>query len=388
MQYPLRSLYFLTFFLSIQFAFTAYVNSTYLANFISIKSVGLIFTLSALIAIIGLFFIPKILSKYCNHKILFSLVSISLVSLFGLFSSQTAPWVIFFFILYLLTNYLIVFSRDIFIESYSENKTTGKTRGLILTATNFGWIFAPLISGLVIKYFGYSQNYLLAAAFMFIGFIFILGPIRKLKDLPHRRIPLLETIKKMIINKDIKKIYLANFMLQFFYAWMVVYTPIYLNQNLGFSWDKIGIIFLIMLLPFILIEYPLGKLSDKIGEKKLLTAGFIIIGLTTSLISFLANPSLITTGIVLFMTRVGAATIEIMTESYFFRKVGALDADIISFFRNTFPLSYVIAPLLAVIFFVFFPFKYMFLALGIIMFLGLLIIRGLNNLNHESHQNS
>lgn len=378
---PLKSLYFLTFFLSIQFAFTAYVNSTYLANFVSTKSVGLIFTFSALLAIIGLFFIPKILSKYCNHKILFSLVSVSLVSLFGLFSSQTALWIIFFFVLYLLTNYLIVFSRDIFIESYSEDKTTGKTRGLILTATNLGWIFAPLVSGLIIKYFGYSQMYLLAAAFMFIGLIFILGPIRKLKDLPHRRIPLLETIKKMIANKDIKKIYLANFMLQFFYSWMVVYTPIYLNQNLGFSWDKIGIIFMVMLTPFILIEYPLGKLSDKIGEKRLLIAGFIITGLSTSLISFLTNPNLITMSIVLFMTRVGAATIEIMTESYFFRKVGALDADIISFFRNTFPLSYIIAPFLAVIFFVFFPFNYMFLALGIIMFLSILLIRSLNNLH-------
>jgi len=378
---PLKSLYFLTFFLSIQFAFTAYVNSSYLANFVSTKSVSLIFTFSALLAIIGLFFIPKILSKYCNHKILFSLVSVSLVSLFGLFSSQTALWIIFFFVLYLLTNYLIVFSRDIFIESYSEDKTTGKTRGLILTATNLGWIFAPLVSGLIIKYFGYSQMYLLAAAFMFIGLIFILGPIRKLKDLPHRRIPLLETIKKMIANKDIKKIYLANFMLQFFYSWMVVYTPIYLNQNLGFSWDKIGIIFMVMLTPFILIEYPLGKLSDKIGEKRLLIAGFIITGLSTSLISFLTNPNLITMSIVLFMTRVGAATIEIMTESYFFRKVGALDADIISFFRNTFPLSYIIAPFLAVIFFVFFPFNYMFLALGIIMFLSILLIRSLNNLH-------
>jgi len=379
---PLKSLYFLTFFLSIQFAFTAYVNSTYLANFVSTKSVGLIFTFSALLAIIGLFFIPKILSKYCNHKILFSLVSVSLVSLFGLFSSQTALWIIFFFVLYLLTNYLIVFSRDIFIESYSEDKTTGKTRGLILTTTNLGWIFAPLVSGLIIKYFGYSQMYLLAAAFMFIGLIFILGPIRKLKDLPHRRIPLLETIKKMIANKDIKKIYLANFMLQFFYSWMVVYTPIYLNQNLGFSWDKIGIIFMVMLTPFILIEYPLGKLSDKIGEKRLLIAGFIITGLSTSLISFLTNPNLITMSIVLFMTRVGAATIEIMTESYFFRKVGALDAEVISFFRNTFPFSYIVAPLLATIFFIFFPFKYMFLTLGIIMLLSLLIIRGLNNSNH------
>ena len=379
---PLKSIYFLTFFLSIQFAFTAYVNSTFLANFVSIKTVGLIFTLSAVLAIIGLFYIPRILAVYCNHKILFSLVSISLVSLFGLFESQTAPWVIFFFILYLLTNYLIVFSRDIFAESYTRDETTGKTRGILLTAINLGWVFAPLASGLVIKYFGYSEMYLLAAAFLFIAFIFILGPIRKLKDLSYRRIPLTETIKKMIVNKDIRKIYLANFMLQFFYAWMVIYMPIYLNQYLGFSWDKIGVIFMIMLLPFVLIEYPLGRLSDKIGERKLLIGGFLVTGIATVLISFIGNPTLAVIAAILFMTRVGAATIEIMTESYFFRKVGALDSDIISFFRNTFPLSYVIAPLLATVFFILFPFKYIFFALGIIMLLSILLIRGLNNSNH------
>jgi len=381
---PLKSIYFLTFFLSIQFAFTAYVNSTFLANFISIKTVGLIFTLSAVLAIIGLFYIPRILAVYCNHKILFSLVSISLVSLFGLFESQTAPWVIFFFILYLLTNYLIVFSRDIFAESYTRDETTGKTRGILLTAINLGWVFAPLASGLVIKYFGYSEMYLLAAAFLFIAFIFILGPIRKLKDLSYRRIPLTETIKKMIVNKDIRKIYLANFMLQFFYAWMVIYMPIYLNQYLGFSWDKIGVIFMIMLLPFVLIEYPLGRLSDKIGERKLLIGGFLVTGIATVLISFIGNPTLAVIAAILFMTRVGAATIEIMTESYFFRKVGALDSDIISFFRNTFPLSYVIAPLLATVFFILFPFKYIFLTLGIIMLLSILIIRNLNNSNHTN----
>ena len=381
---PLKSIYFLTFFLSIQFAFTAYVNSTFLANFVSIKTVGLIFTLSAVLAIIGLFYIPRILAVYCNHKILFSLVSISLVSLFGLFESQTAPWVIFFFILYLLTNYLIVFSRDIFAESYTRDETTGKTRGILLTAINLGWVFAPLSSGLVIKYFGYSEMYLLAAAFLFIAFIFILGPIRKLKDLSYRRIPLTETIKKMIVNKDIRKIYLANFMLQFFYAWMVIYMPIYLNQYLGFSWDKIGVIFMIMLLPFVLIEYPLGRLSDKIGERKLLIGGFLVTGIATVLISFIGNPTLAVIAAILFMTRVGAATIEIMTESYFFRKVGALDSDIISFFRNTFPLSYVIAPLLATVFFILFPFKYIFLTLGIIMLLSILIIRNLNNSNHTN----
>ncbi len=384
MQKPLQSLYFFTFFLSIQYAFTAYVNSTFLESFVSTKAVGLIYTLSAILGIVGLLVIPKILTKYCNHKILFSLVLISLISLFGLFASTSTALTLVFFFLYLISNYLVVFSRDIFAEGYSQNETTGKTRGLLLTTINLGWVFAPLASGIVIKYFGYSQMYLLAAIFMFIAFLYVLGPIRKLKDLEFKPVPIKQTIKRIFKNKDIRKIYLANFMLQFFYSWMVVYMPIYLNQHLGFSWDKIGIIFMIMLLPFVLIEYPLGKISDRIGEKKFLALGFIIAGLATAIVSFLSSPSLIMIGIILFITRVGAATIEVMTESYFFRHINAQDSDLIGFFRNSFPLAYVIGPLLATIFFIFFPFKYIFLALGIIMILSLLNIRGLNNSRHES----
>jgi MFS family permease len=78
--------------------------------------------------------------------------------------------------------------------------------------------------------------------------------------------------------------------------------------------------------------------------------------------------------IILFGTRAGAATIEVMSESYFFKKISEENADAIAFFRNNYPLAYVIAPLLATPILLFVPyFKYIFYILGAIVLCGLFI---------------
>ncbi|MBU1728013.1 MFS transporter, partial [Patescibacteria group bacterium] len=161
---------------------------------------------------------------------------------------------------------------------------------------------------------------------------------------------------------------------KFFYAWMVIYTPIYLHEYLGFGWEKIGIIFSIMLIPFVILDLPLGKLSDKIGEKKMLVAGFAIAALSTFAIPLIKEPKLIVWAGILFFTRVGAASIEVLSESYFFKVIREENADAISFFRNTTPVSYVIAPLLAIPILLITPsFEYLFFVLGVILIYGLLI---------------
>jgi MFS family permease len=154
---------------------------------------------------------------------------------------------------------------------------------------------------------------------------------------------------------------------------MVIYSPIYLHEYIGFGWGQIGIIFAIMLLPFVILDFPLGKLSDKIGEKKMLIIGFIIISFSTVLIPILKEPSLWIWALILFATRTGAAMIEVMNESYFFKNITERNADEISFFRNAPSVAYVIAPLVAIPVLIFIPsFEYLFYVLGAILLFGLL----------------
>jgi len=129
-----------------------------------------------------------------------------------------------------------------------------------------------------------------------------------------------------------------------------------------------------MLIPFVILDYPLGKLSDKIGEKKMLIIGFFINIIFTLLIPLISEPRVWIWAIILFGTRVGSATIEAMSEIYFFKKIDAENSEAISFFRNTYSLSFVIAPIIATpILFLIPSFKYLFFILGAIMLVGLLI---------------
>ena len=124
--------------------------------------------------------------------------------------------------------------------------------------------------------------------------------------------------------------------------------------------------FAIMLLPFPLFEIPLGKLADrKLGEKEILMTGFIVAGLSTV--------------VILFISRVGASAIEIMTESYFFKHVDGKDTDTISLFRILRPLGYIIGPLLGGVALIFINIKMIFLIPGFMLLLGVLPAFGIKD---------
>ena len=317
---------------------------------------------------------PKILTRFGNRATAIFFSFVFFASLIILSFSSSAAMAIIAFIFYFSSFNLLFFSLDIFIEDFSRNPETGGIRGTYLTMINSAWIVAQIISGSVIAKSSFGGIYLLSALFTILVSVIFIMFLRDFKDPKYKKVPILKTARLFMKNKHISKIYFINFILKFFYAWMIIYTPIYLHQYIGFSWSQIGIIFSIMLLPFIILDFPLGRLSDKIGEKKMLIIGFSIISLFTMTIPIFHQPLLPLWAGILFLTRIGAATIEVMSETYFFKSVDEEHADTISFFRNTAPLSFVIAPLFAIPVFLFVPsFEHLFFILGAIMLCGLLI---------------
>jgi len=368
----LRILYVIGFLFSAHLALTAYVNSTFLSEYLSENLVGLLFTASYIISVLSIVKIPQILNKIGSYKTVTLLTLINIGCLFGLFNLSFASLLIPVFIIYIASSNLIVFSLDIFVENFSEDKSTGRTRGLFLTIINIAWFLAPLLMGYILTQLGPEKIYIIGLLFVTPIYFIFLARFRKLKDPSYGKISIISAIKKITNNKDIRKIFKVNFLLEFFFACMVIYMPIYLNQYIGFSWNQIGIIFSIMLSPFVFLEWPLGKLADtRWGEKEILIIGFIIMGISTILIPFLKPAELILWALLLFMTRIGASSIQIMSDTYFFKKEGVGDTEVISLFRGNAMLAWVIAPLLASIFLFIFPLKYLFLALAIIVLLGI-----------------
>jgi len=152
---------------------------------------------------------------------------------------------------------------------------------------------------------------------------------------------------------------------------MLIFTPLYL-LDLGYSWHQLGVAFTIMLIPFVLIQYPMGILADKkTGEKEFLILAIFIMGISTLIFYCASSPDIVVWTLILLATRIGAALIEILRDSYFYKRIDGHDVDIIDFFRTSRQVAYITAAILSSLTLFFFPMKAIFLLVSIVVFSAL-----------------
>ncbi len=354
-------------------ALPVYVNSTFLSNFASESAIGLIYTISSIITIVGLIYFNQILRKYGNYNTAVILIILQILSLVGLTISNSLLFIAPIFIASMALTSMIILNIDVFIEHDTTSQTAGSVRGLFLTITNTAWILSPMLAGVLID--GTNQYWKIygAAILFLIPALFILhSNFRNFNDPVYADVSARATLHKIWINPNLYRVFMANIILNLFYAWMVIYTPIYLNKYVGFDWETIGFIFTIMLIPFVLLDIPLGKLADKkYGEKEMMSIGFVVMAISTGIISMVDSGSAWMWALVLFTTRIGASIIEIMIETYFFKKVGEKDTSTLSIFRSTRAMAYIITPALFSLSLLFVDYRYTFIILGVVSLYGL-----------------
>lgn len=367
--------YLLGLFFAFHVAISSYINSSFLSLHISEKHVGIFYTAYSIITFILLtFFAPVILRKVGNYFLSLILIILEISSLAGLVLFQKP----LFLVACLFVSFIVVsffyYSLDIYLEGLSSDRSTGKVRGAYLTATNLGWVFAPILAGQIIHGNNYHNIFVTALIILAPAFLILLFCLKNFKDTVYETKPVWRSLKQVFQSKNLRNIFGVNFLLHFFYSIMVIYMPLYLNKYMGIGWDKIGIIFSIMLIPFVLVQVPLGRLADKkYGEKEILIIGFILMAITASIASFVGvNASIWLWAVVLFVSRIGAASVEVMSDTYFFKKVDSLNSDTISLFRTASPIAYIIGPFFASFLLAYLnvDLKYLFTALGITMLLG------------------
>lgn len=367
----LKNIFFLGFLLSLHLAFVSYISSSFLATFSSEKNISFIYILGSLTSLFVLFFVPGILRKIGGYKFILLSSLLNAISLLLLSILKSSLGIIPIFIFYFTLNNLIVFALDELVQIFSKNSNMGRVRGLYLTVINLAWVISQSISGRTLSEFSFSTIYFIAFVIMTTFFVIAFLGLRNLNDPTYDKVLAWKSFKVFFANKNLARAYMINFLLQFFYVWMIVYTPIYLYSHLGFDWKEIGFIFMIMLLPFVLIQYPLGKHSDKIGERKMLILGFAVASFATLSLFFIRKHEVWIWVVLLFTTRIGAAIIEVMNDVYFFKHITRENDEFIAIYRNTSPVAYVLAPIIAFIIFSLTPsFKFIFLILGALMLCG------------------
>ncbi|MCA9364529.1 MAG: MFS transporter [Candidatus Moranbacteria bacterium] len=150
----------------------------------------------------------------------------------------------------------------------------------------------------------------------------------------------------------------------------IIYIPIHL-RDLGMSWGDIGLVLTVMLVPFVLLQYPVGLLADKFfGERRMLIHSILLLGVSTVCMAFVSIPSVGLWMIVLLFSRIGAAFVEILRDSYFYKQIDGRDVNVIYLFRTARPMGYIVAALLSGALLAIFPREVLFFVLGLVVFSG------------------
>ena len=362
---------FISFLFGFAEALLIYVLSDYFREALGFSNVSVFYFISYAVALVGLLNLHKLINKFGKATVFFFFFFLQICFIAFLIHVPPSLVGIILLMLYIIANYLALVMIDIILESFSEDKRSGRTRGLHLVIVNAGFILGPFLSTSLLSRFGFDGLFM-TSMIIYMG-IFIIG-LLGLRGVNHKfeqKLTVADLMKKILVSGDIMKIYAISFVLEFFYALMIVYTPLYLLDR-GLSWSQIGIVFTIMLIPFVTLEYVAGFLADKkLGEKEMIIGGLLIMGISTASIFFITSNAVWIWAAVLLATRIGAALIEVLRDSYFYKKIDGRDMDIISFFRTAVSAAYIISTAISALLLLVLPVKYTFLLVALVALLGL-----------------
>lgn len=367
-------IYTLGFLWALATALPSYMQSSFLGQFVDLKYIGLYLSSATFITMLIIFIFPKFISRFGNYRVMMTLLFIFIISIGFLIKTNNGWLVLIFFILNYLSLSLIAINLDVFLEDISDDEHTGRIRTVFLTTMNVAWVISPFLMGqLTGEDNKYWLVYLISGLTMLPAIIILFMQRKLMADhVQYQHRHFYELLAVFKYKKNLSRIFSLSFVLRLFYCIMVLYTPIYLHETFGFSWSTIGIMFTVMLLPFIILQMPAGNLADRyLGEKEILIVGIIIMMVATGSIFFISSSSPFVWTAILFMSRVGASLVESMEEVYFFKKVDKEDMDLINLFRDLRPIGWLFGSLISVLILKFLSIPYLFLFVVLVLLISL-----------------
>lgn len=182
-------------------------------------------------------------------------------------------------------------------------KQTRSGRGMALYGISVGlsMLLGFLIGGLMASFIGYKQLFLTISFALFImTLISISLPVIYEETIDKRSLQKeYNVFKEILKNSKLRMAYLSIFALFVNLGILTASYSILLN-NEGFSDAQIGIFFGIVVTVALFMHYPMGIMSDKHGDVKIIVFGLILISL--SFLIFLISSSFISVllGMIIF----------------------------------------------------------------------------------------
>ncbi len=273
-------------FFCISSAAVATVHPRYLRSFFADECfVGLIASVAYMVEILLCFPVGRLSDTIGRKRMLvISFVSTSLI-FFAFYVNEMAIALI------PLQTGLVLFALPLwitgeaFVKDISPVDRRGEFRSIFGTFSNAGFFAGVIIAGTLEMYFGLRSPYLFATFLTLasLPIVFCLEETVNEED-RERRVRKTED-KNASDQKELGFLFFCTFSLYFWYAAKWVFGPLFL-ENLGYRHFHIALWFAVSLIPFIIIQIPLGKVSDRVGKTSFVGIGMFISAVSTIPLSF------------------------------------------------------------------------------------------------------
>ncbi|MCR4417734.1 MAG: MFS transporter [Ignavibacteria bacterium] len=160
--------------------------------------------------------------------------------------------------------------RDALIADVSSDQTRGKNFGILRSMDNLGAVVGIILCMILFPVLGYKYLFLLAAIPSLIGVIIILIFLKEEKF----QSKVFKGYSLKYLDKNLKILFWISAIFSlgsFSYSFLLVFA----NKN-GFPIYSLPILYLIFTFFASMFSFYFGKLSDKIGRKKVLMFAFIL----------------------------------------------------------------------------------------------------------------
>lgn len=369
-----KILYVAYFFFSWGIGFTVYSNSKVIEIVTGRESIGIIYGASAALSLIlSTWVTPHLISFLGNRKTVILAILLGLLSLLGIGYLDNGFFVAISFIVFFASQILISFSFDVFFEHNTLKINSAQERGMVVSLQHVGRMLGPMIAALITVSFGIQAPYKVTFLLFIITGILLYSATSQFKDKAYTPISLFNSLKVIVNRSDVRKPLTSILLLHIFYSLMVAFVPIYLLDTIGLDVRSLGILFTIMLLPFVLLAYPIGKRLDTGSSgRRAAQYGLIIMTFATFAFPIIHTKSLIIWGTILVISRIGAVMLETAGEGIFFRNIKEEETELLGIMRDMAPLGYFIGSLVGIIVLSVGNLSHIFYAIGIILIIGII----------------